>query len=381
VIQENNGCRYRRYFVNALIERGILRSPALKQAFFMVPRDAFIEYYYEQEGSSLVWTRIEAPGIDASQEQQDVWYRTIYSDKALVTQIDEQGMPSSSSSMPSVMVMMLEALNIQPYEPILEIGTGTGYNCALLAYLARETSAITSLEVDAELAEKAQRRLNAVLGKGGHVCACDALQLVAGETTYKKIIVTGSFPTIPASWVRMLAPNGLLVMDLRGDFAGGLVRVQKQADGSARGTFLPEWNAAFMPLYYSHQTARPRPLVDLNEPVVEQLTLNGEFSPDLFFQRDVGLWFQCTFPSLRIRRHYHRETKALAALYMIDQEHKTTVVVEPDQQQWHVTTYGTYQLWSQLYSHYQRWQAGKFKLEQYQVHMHPQNDYALELVV
>jgi protein-L-isoaspartate O-methyltransferase len=372
---------YRQHFVNALIEQGVLHSPVLKQAFFVVPRDAFIEYYYEQEGSSLVWKRIEAPGTNASKEQKDIWYRTIYSDRALVTQIDAQGWPSSSSSMPSVMAMMLETLNVQPHEPLLEIGTGTGYNCALLAHLTKETSVITSLEVDPDLAEKAQHRLNAVLGKGVRVCTCDALQLAAGEATYKKIIVTGSFPTIPASWLRMLAPDGLLVMELRGDFAGGLLRVKKQADGSARGTFHSGWSAAFMPLHHEHQTARPRPSIELNEPVVEQLTLNGEFSPDLFFQQDVGLWFQCAFPSLRLRRHYHRETRTLTTLYVIDQKHKTIVVMEADQQQWRVTTYGTYPLWSQLYAHYQRWQAGSLKLEQYQIHMHPQRDYALELVV
>jgi protein-L-isoaspartate O-methyltransferase len=174
---------YRQHFVNALIEQGVLHSLVLKQAFFAVPRDAFIESYYEQEGTSLVWTRIEAPGTNASKEQKDGWYRTIYSDRALVTQIDEQGRPISSSSMPSVMAMTLEALSIERGHRLLEIGSGTGYNAALLALVAGENQLVTTIEIDPELAFIAKLRLDHMEGPGINVIAGDGLHL-SGDTLY-----------------------------------------------------------------------------------------------------------------------------------------------------------------------------------------------------
>jgi hypothetical protein len=85
-----------------------------------VPRHLFVDAYYEGN------EQIGAP-IKQDEEHWHHWLAQIYRDEALVTQRDERGMPTSSSSQPSVMAGMLEALDIQPGQTILEIGTGTGY--------------------------------------------------------------------------------------------------------------------------------------------------------------------------------------------------------------------------------------------------------------
>ena len=67
------------------------------------------------------------PGIDPSRA---------YADDAVVTKVDADGRPISSSSQPAIMALMLEQLGVEPGHRVLEIGAGTGYNAALLAHLA-----------------------------------------------------------------------------------------------------------------------------------------------------------------------------------------------------------------------------------------------------
>jgi protein-L-isoaspartate O-methyltransferase len=371
-MHDENTYWYRQHFVNALIEQGVLHSPMLKQAFFVVPRDAFIDYYFEQHGTSLVWTRIKAPGKNASKEQKDLWYRTIYSDRALVTQLDEQGRPISSSSMPSVMAMMIEALFVERGHRLLEIGTGTGYNAALLALVAGENHLVTTIEIDPALASNAKRRLDHMMGPRIHVITGDGLHL-SSDTRYDRILATGSWACVPPSWTDALAPGGLLVMDLRGDFTGGLVLFQKDSDGTVTDHFLPQGDAAFMPLR-PHNGSLTRPAIELNGSIVEETTISSAlFSPESLCHMDAALWLQCHFPHLRLRRQYAIDTHALT-LYLIDPEQQTTVVIrQQDSDTWHITVYGTYPLWSQAYDSYKQWkQANRPKREHYRLHLMPQ---------
>jgi hypothetical protein len=82
---------------------------------------------------------------------------------------------------------------------------------------------------------------------------------------------------------------------------------------------------------------------------------------------------QCHFPHLRLRRQYAIGTHVLT-LYLIDPEQQTTVVIQQqDGDAWHITVYGTYPLWSQVYESYQQWkQANQPKRDQYRLHLTPQ---------
>src|SRR5712691_5143607 len=88
------------------IEHIVPLSAPVRQAFLAVPRRTFVPSYYIQHGRQLKWTR-------------QVAGEGVYEDKALVTQLDSMGMPSSSSTMPSVMAVMLEALDVQSGQRIL----------------------------------------------------------------------------------------------------------------------------------------------------------------------------------------------------------------------------------------------------------------------
>jgi protein-L-isoaspartate O-methyltransferase len=88
--------------LTALIEtleaKGVLSTPALKQAFASMPRHHFLQQVYLQQGPGPAWQMIQA-----SAQGEEHWLAMVYEDKALVTHVDAAGRPSSSSSQPSAM--------------------------------------------------------------------------------------------------------------------------------------------------------------------------------------------------------------------------------------------------------------------------------------
>src|SRR4029079_9440052 len=82
---------------------------------------------------------------------------TFSADEAIVTH-DQGGIPTSSSSQPSLMARMLHRLDVAPGQRVLEVGAGTGYNAALLAALGAE---VTSIENQPEVADAARAHLAA----------------------------------------------------------------------------------------------------------------------------------------------------------------------------------------------------------------------------
>lgn len=141
-----------------------------------------------------------------------------YRDEAIPTKYDESGRPISSSSQPAIMARMLEQLDLQPGHRVLEIGTGSGYNAALLGHLVGETGAVVSVDIDADLVAAAHERLAA--------CGVSQVTLGCGDgglgwpehTPYDRIIATIGAWDIPPAWVAQLAPDGRLVvpLDLQG---------------------------------------------------------------------------------------------------------------------------------------------------------------------
>lgn len=113
-------------------------------------------------------------------------------------------------SQPFVVATMTEALGLRPADRVLEIGTGSGYQTAILAHLAAE---IRSIERHAELAASASASL-AALGYGNvAVSVGDGTEGWPGGAPYDRIIVTAAGPALPPPLLDQLSPaGGRLVM-------------------------------------------------------------------------------------------------------------------------------------------------------------------------
>ena len=131
-------------------------------------------------------------------------------------------------SQPLMVAIMIQALGLTGEEKALEIGTGSGYQAALLSLLARE---VISVERVPELVETARQRLLALGYHNVRVYqASDALGWPQ-DAPYDAIIVAAGAPDVPRSLIDQLAPGGRMVVPVGGRRLQQLVRVTKAEHG------------------------------------------------------------------------------------------------------------------------------------------------------
>ncbi|NUS66515.1 MAG: methyltransferase domain-containing protein [Saccharothrix sp.] len=261
---------------DSLVAAGVLRDPRWVEAFRQVPRHAFLPGFFVQRPDGT-WEPVTAEHPDH--------LALIYRNDVCVTQLDNDdhaweqalvtgavtGVPTSSSSMPTIMAIMLEALAVAPGDRVLEIGTGTGYNAALLCHVLGEER-VTSIDVDPGVLARARARLNAA-GYHPTCVAGDGEQGYAPRAPYDRILGTCAVSRIPAAWLEQAAPGGLVVTTLNRAIGAGLVRLTVR-DGQATGRVLEE-DGRFMPLRAHRQAWADQALLEAltAEPTTSRTTL------------------------------------------------------------------------------------------------------------
>lgn len=177
------------------------QSPWIRQAVDDVPRDTFApDRLWRWDGQAYV-------PIDRAADSE-AWASEVYGDPyaAAVTQI-ANGVPSSSLSAQGVVVDMLDSLRLEPGHRVLELGTGTGWNAALLA---RRAEQVVSVEVDAELAVSATEQLKATDAEVTVEVADGAAGWPSGAP-YDRVIATYAIDRVPWAWVEQTRPGGRIV--------------------------------------------------------------------------------------------------------------------------------------------------------------------------
>jgi protein-L-isoaspartate(D-aspartate) O-methyltransferase len=284
---------YQQRLVEQLQTRQTL-SPRVGAAFLQVPRHPFITHFYERPVGSHEWIRHE-------QSETATWYEHIYQDAPLITQVDEQRRILSSSSQPGIMATMLDALALEPGMHVLEIGTGTGYNAGLLAVLAEDPYYVTTIDIDAQIVERARTTLTSVIGNGITVAFGDGSKGFSEHAPYDRIIATASASRVPCSWVEQLALDGVLVCILQPRYAslGGVLVAKKISYDLVKGAIVTP--ASFMVLREENAAPRTIPIDFHASPIV-----TFAYDPTLFelslLQRDhhFSFFFHQAIPDLRM---------------------------------------------------------------------------------
>ncbi len=131
-------------------------------------------------------------------------------------------------SQPYIVGLMTEALELGGSEKVLEIGTGSGYQSALLAELARE---VYTIERIPELSEQAMRRLSSLGYTNIRFFVGDGTLGLPEEAPFDRIIATGAFPNIPDGLLKQLANHGIIVAPIGGRGIQRLLKLRKVDDG------------------------------------------------------------------------------------------------------------------------------------------------------
>ncbi|MFD7368877.1 methyltransferase domain-containing protein [Nocardiopsis alba] len=272
-----------------LATNGTLIDPLWHRAVLATDRSAFLpETIYGPDPAHPGW---ECP-ITRTDPRWDRWTA---GDFALVTQVDdgepagEEGrgrLPTSSISQPSLVLRMLQALDAEEGHRVLEIGTGTGYNTALLCHALGE-DAVVSVEVDSDLAETAVKNL-AQAGHHPRVVTADAAGgRAVDEEQFDRVLSTvAARGEVPFSWVEQSAKYGIIVTPFEvGNTPGVLLKLRVHGDGTATGHFIGD--APFMVLRYQRpDMRRVRELVDEDDPEATDGLI--EVNPRVVAYRNTG---------------------------------------------------------------------------------------------
>ena len=163
-----------------------------------MPRHRFVERFWVGRDSAY---EVGADGWSAEA------LGLVYSDEALITRRDAEGNPTSSASQPSVVAMMLEALDLEPGMRVLEIGAGTGYNAALMAEVVGDPRLVTTIDIDPDVVAQT-RGLLARAGYGAVEVICgDGALGHAASAPFDRVVATVGCSDISWDWVEQMQPR------------------------------------------------------------------------------------------------------------------------------------------------------------------------------
>lgn len=205
---------------------------------------------------------------------------------------------TSSASMPTIVAIMLGHLEAHPDHTVLEMGTGTGYNAALLAHRIG-AQAVTTIEVDAELADRARR---ALIGAGfGDVTVVtgDGAEGHVPGAPYDRVISTAAVQRVPYPWVAQTRPGGLIVTPWGTDYENGnLLVLDVDGEGVATGRIVDTASFMWLRDHRSRHARVSQVVHDEDQPEVRSCELHP--------YRVAGHRDVCTAIGLRVPQCHHR---------------------------------------------------------------------------
>jgi len=190
-------------FLLTLRRRGIVDQAVLR-AMDEVPRERFVETDYADSA---------------------------YADQALPIACGQ------TISQPYVVAYMSEQLAVLPHHRVLEVGTGSGYQAAVLSRLARE---VVSIERYRTLADHARERLRSLGYDNVELVVGDGFAGVPGRAPYDRIMITAAAETLPQTLLDQLADDGIMILPLGSrDGSQHIVKLTKSQTGTQRDNLIP----------------------------------------------------------------------------------------------------------------------------------------------
>jgi protein-L-isoaspartate(D-aspartate) O-methyltransferase len=170
--------------IAALRARGLLQTGFIEDAFRKSERGMFLP-----------------PELQAS----------AYADEAVVTASGKDSKPVSSCSQPSTVCEMLNHLELRPSLSVLEVGTGTGWNAALIARIVGDPALVHTVDCRQEIVATAKSNLARAGLNAVSVVLADGKMGLASAAPFDRIVVTAGSPEIFPAWIDQLKDGGILL--------------------------------------------------------------------------------------------------------------------------------------------------------------------------
>ncbi len=186
------------------IKSGLVTNKRVIDAFRAVPRELFVLEEYKDSA---------------------------YEDIALPI------MANQTISQPTTVMIMTQALGVEEGQKVLEVGTGSGYQAAILSRLVGKKGVIYTTELIEELAGFAKKNLEEAGIKNVRILKTDGSMGYKPKAPYDRIIVTAASPDVPKALVLQLKKNGMLVIPVGSLYAQKMLKVWKNGKTEDLGEF------------------------------------------------------------------------------------------------------------------------------------------------
>lgn len=344
----------RHRMVSSIVRDGDLRSAQWRRVFEATPRHVLVPRFYRRAPHGAHSRYEVVDGVRS--EHRQAWLAGVYSNATLITRLrkGDTGAPTSTGTMPGLLALMLEALDIRDRQTVLEIGTGTGYAAALLAErLGSER--VVSVDIDERVVEDARSRL-AAAGYGPTLAAADGAGGYPAGAPYDRIIATCGLTHVPFPWLGQMRAGGKILVPI----AAGLAIVDVHSADRASGRFLAD-PAYFMPL-----RAEPRPRTATPAPPAagaDSVTRAAELSAQIVDDNTFRFLLEVALPGLR-----HAGTSGESDLILYHDDGSAAHLTAGGS----VTQHGPRRLWDEVERLYRQWERlGKPARERFGLTIRP----------
>lgn len=336
-----------------LTAEGVLNDPAWREAFERTPRHLYLPRFHDLDDRGRL-----GPVQTLSGDAADHALAAAYADRTLVTRYAVAGtgpdgtevrVPTSSASMPRVVAVMLDRLKVADGQTVLEIGTGTGYNAALLCARLGDQQ-VTSVELDEQSATEAAEHL-AAAGHHPALVVGDGARGVPDRAPYDRIIATCSVGRIPTAWLRQLAPGGRIIAPLT--IGSALAVLDRDDHGGAAGRIDLEL-VSFMMLRTGGQQQRQP--VTIHPPAGTPHRALTDVDPRLLdptgHEHDLRLWLALHQPDTSVVASCADDGTPDGTILTTEDSYATVPFTPAQDGGWPVTQLGTHRLWDTVETAY-----------------------------
>ena len=295
------------------------------------------------------------------------WLSVVNSGEPVVTQLDDGNatagtatFPTSSSSgllvmeemltLPYMVARMTELLDVEPGDRVLEIGTGTGYNAAIIAEQVAP-GRVTSVEIDRTVADQARQALTKV-DIEVTVVTGDGTPGYPDNAPYDRVIATASVLAVPYAWVEQTRPEGRIVLPVSGSFSrGAFLCLTVKDDSTASGQF--HGGAAFMRL----RGQRDESYFWWGKDTVLRESTTRLFPGEPFEEFEAGFVIGLLCPGWRTVKRVDKGVTFIQVSAPASKSGASLAADDPkaDDEDFEVIQYGPRNLWDELTAAYQWW--------------------------
>lgn len=197
-------------------------SEATQKAYLETPRHRFVKSY--REWGTKEWRKVNEDNLEEH-------LALLYDDRALILFGDDDNEVPSTISQPSFVLHMLDILDLKPGHKVFELGTGSGWNAALMGNLVGQEGGVYSLELIPELAQTAASTLDELGIRNVRVIEADGGDGYAPGAPYDRAIFTAGTYDLPHAFFEQVKAGGLLLIVIKNAGGGDCLFLLRKING------------------------------------------------------------------------------------------------------------------------------------------------------